>query len=79
MSDAGVTVALGTEGAASKSDLDLFGEMRDAAMLGKLATEDATALVFFSRITVGWAVGVRGLASTPIDISRFTVTCDLVP
>lgn len=41
---AGVALGLGTDGAASNNDLDMFGAMRQASFLAKLATHDPTAV-----------------------------------
>ncbi len=43
MQAAGIAVGLGTDGAASNNDLDLFGEMGSVARLHKVATLDPTA------------------------------------
>lgn len=42
--DANINVALATDGAASNNDLDMFGEMRSAALLGKAIADDAAAV-----------------------------------
>lgn len=41
---AGINVAIGTDGAASNNDLDMFAEMRSAALLSKAVAGDASAV-----------------------------------
>ena len=41
---AGINVAIGTDGAASNNDLDMFAEMRSTALLAKAVAGDASAL-----------------------------------
>src|SRR5690606_10692290 len=41
---AGVNLGIGTDGAASNNDLDMFGELRTAALLAKAVSGDPTAL-----------------------------------
>jgi 5-methylthioadenosine/S-adenosylhomocysteine deaminase len=55
---AGVTVGLGTDGAASNNDLDMFEAMRQAAFLHKHATRDPRAIsasVALEMATIGGA------------------------
>lgn len=41
---AGVNVSLGTDGAASNNDLDMFGELQTAALIAKAVNQDPTVL-----------------------------------
>jgi 5-methylthioadenosine/S-adenosylhomocysteine deaminase len=58
---AGINVAIGTDGAASNNDLDLFGELRTAALLGKGVAGDACALPAARVLRMATLNGARAL------------------
>jgi 5-methylthioadenosine/S-adenosylhomocysteine deaminase len=58
---AGVTVSLGTDGAASNNDLDMFEAMRQAAFLHKLVTKDPRALPAQDALRMATIDGARTL------------------
>jgi 5-methylthioadenosine/S-adenosylhomocysteine deaminase len=93
MLDAGVNVGLGTDGAASNNDLDLFDEIRDAAMIGKLARGDTRDVAAESAVrmategsaeAIGLPVGqieaggIADIAVVDFDVPHLTPTHDFV-
>lgn len=59
--DAGVNVALGTDGAASNNELDMVGEMRLAALVAKGVAGSAAALPAPSALRMATLDGARAL------------------
>lgn len=58
---AGINVALGTDGAASNNDLDMIGEMRTAALLGKAVANDASAIPAMTALRMATINGAKAL------------------
>jgi len=52
---------MGTDGAASNNDLDMFGEMRTAAFIGKGITQDPTALDTMTILEMATINGARAM------------------
>lgn len=59
--DNNINVALGTDGAASNNDQDLFGEMRTAALLAKGVSGDASAVDAHTALRMATLNGARAL------------------
>ena len=58
---AGVAVGLGTDGAASNNDLDMFEAMRQAAFLAKIVNRDPTAVPAQAALDMATIGGARAL------------------
>jgi 5-methylthioadenosine/S-adenosylhomocysteine deaminase len=61
MRSAGIPTGLGTDGAASNNDLDMFEAMRQAALLHKLQTGDPRAIPATTALAMATIEGARAL------------------
>jgi len=61
MLEAGLNVGIGTDGAASNNDLDMFEEVRLAAFVAKAVTSDPTSLPASTALTMATRLGAQAL------------------
>lgn len=60
--DAGINVAIGTDGAASNNDLDMFAEMQTAALLAKVDSHNPVSMSASQAIYAATMGGAKALA-----------------
>ncbi len=59
--DAGINVAIGTDGAASNNVLDMLSELRTAALLAKATANDAAAVTAYDALRMATLDGAKAL------------------
>lgn len=73
----GVNVALGTDGCASNNSLDMFGEMKTAALLHKVNKMDPSALPAGEVLKMGTSNGAKALG-IPAGILKQGMAADII-
>lgn len=74
----GVTVALGTDGAASNNNLEMFGEMRTAALLHKVNKLDPTVINAYQALQMATTNGAKALGLEKLGSLKPGYKADLI-
>lgn len=78
MLKAGINVSLGTDGAASNNNLDMFEEMRTAAYLQKVTMEDPTVLPVDTVLRMATVNGAKALHEDRLGVIEKGMLADLL-
>jgi 5-methylthioadenosine/S-adenosylhomocysteine deaminase len=76
--EAGITVSLGTDSAASNNNLDMFEEMRLTALIHKGITGDPTVIPAAEAIRMGTRDGARSLWMSDVGMIQVGMKADLI-
>jgi 5-methylthioadenosine/S-adenosylhomocysteine deaminase len=66
LSAANITIGIGTDGAASNNDLDMFSETKTAALLAKGVSQDASSIPAIEALTMATLGGAKALGINTI-------------
>lgn len=78
MRKAGITVGLGTDGASSNNKLDMFAEMRLAALIHKGATLDPFAIKAEEALQMGTEAGAKCLGYSDLGVLKEGYLADII-
>ena len=76
--DAGLNVAIGTDGPASNNSLDMFKEMTLLYSLQKLTLNDATALPAYTILKMATVNGAKAMGLNDSDVLEVGKKADLI-
>jgi len=75
----GIAVGLGTDGAASNNNLDMFEEIRLASLLQKVHTEDPTVIPALQALEMATVLGARAVGlEEDIGVIKSGMKADLI-
>jgi len=67
LNDQGINISIGTDGAASNNDLDMFAEMRQTALLAKAVASDASAIPAHTALEMATINAARSLGIDEVN------------